>query len=314
LAFVEVAPFICGSRFEESVYAMFGGMIPSYMDESFDPVHGGVPKGVFVAGGLLGEGNPYFELERRWKKLRERPDIDIEYFKASECERGSGQFAKFCAIPEHPTPTEKAKLDSISYEFFDLIVKPIPFDPNPHLFIFGVGVVQEEFYEVIRADPNARAVLGDDPYRLTYDFAMIECARAVKEVGKGDCVAFVCDEHETYSRLATEAYRNLKEKNPNAAAHMASFSYMDDKMCEPLQAADAAVFEVRRALNLALGQWKTGLREQFKILDAAGAMSLISRVTKEQLLHMVATHTPGEPFNLDTLMETKRNENVAIGS
>ena len=63
----------------------------SYLDESFD--EGGT--GVFVVGGLLMRGVPSFELERKWEKLRKRPDIT--YFKASECKNGRGEFAEFVA-------------------------------------------------------------------------------------------------------------------------------------------------------------------------------------------------------------------------
>lgn len=292
---------------------MFGSMVGSYMDESFDPVRRTGAQGVFAVGGLMGAGSPFFELERRWEKLRKRPDIDIRYFKASECEFGKGEFAKFAADPGHPTPAEREKLDSISREFIQLIAKPIPFDSDPRLFIFGVGVVQEEFYEIVNGNPTARAILGESPYRLAYDFAMIQCAWAMKEVGVGDRVAFVCDAHAEHSQFAGEGYRNLKKTNPNAASHMASFSFMDDKVCEQLQAADASVYEVRRALNLNLGQWRGQLRDQFKQLDAVGAMSLITCVSKEQLEHIVATHQPREPFRLDILMAAQRDENVSIG-
>jgi len=57
---------------------MLNMIIGSYMDESFDSKQ----SGVFVVGGLLGQGVPFFELERRWEALRKRPDIDIQYFKA----------------------------------------------------------------------------------------------------------------------------------------------------------------------------------------------------------------------------------------
>jgi hypothetical protein len=76
------------------------------MDESFDPA----PSGVFAVGGLLGRGIPIFELERRWEKLLYRPDIDIKYFKASECRYGKGQFRKFVIDPDHITDDERAKL------------------------------------------------------------------------------------------------------------------------------------------------------------------------------------------------------------
>jgi hypothetical protein len=93
----------------------------------------------------------------------------LAYFKASECKNGRGEFAKFAAIPGSPTSTEHQKLDSISREFLSLIPK------EEHIVVQGVGVVQTDFYRVIE-DANARAILGDSPYRLAYDFAMIQSA------------------------------------------------------------------------------------------------------------------------------------------
>src|SRR2546428_13123274 len=242
----------------------------SYMDESCDDPG----TGVFVVGGLLARGVPLFELERKWEKLRKHPDIDIAYFKASDCKNGRGEFAKFVAVPGKPSHEEHQKLDSISREFLSLI-------PNEkYIVVQGVGIVQTEFYEVIQ-DANARDILGDNPYRLAYDFAMIQCAWAMKHLececkkdkekvmafgtSCRDYVSFVCDEHEQYSRLADEAYRNLKLTNLNAVQYMGTFESADDKRVQVLQAADAVAFEIRRVLNLALGSY-SALRAQFRDL------------------------------------------------
>jgi hypothetical protein len=290
------------------------------MDESFDMRS----KGVFVVGGVLGRGVPLFELDRRWEKLLKRSDIDIEYFKASECQNGWGQFAKFVADDKNITSSERAKLDSISHEFLDLIVHPVAFDDKSYVCVQGVGVVQEDFYEVIQ-DANARAVLGDSPYRLAYDFAMIQCAWAMQELERSvkinkhkkmdlspsrEYVSFVCDEDTQYSPLAGEAYRNLKGTNPRASEYMATFSMAKDTHCARLQAADAAAFEVRRALNVQLKQWPGQIRKQFNTLADASVMFLITHSNKEQLLHIVQTHKPGEPFRLDALMDRELKENI----
>src|SRR6266853_732634 len=156
-------------------------IIGSYMDESFDYKQ----TGTFVVGGILGRSIAVFELERRWEKLQTRPDIDIKYFKASECHNGLGQFAKFVREPKNIT-------------------------------------------------------------------------------------------------LAQEAFQNLKVTNPNAAQYMTTFSSADEKKCAPLQAADAGVFEVRRALNLALKKWDGELRSQFNLLADGKAMFLITHSNKEQ--------------------------------
>jgi hypothetical protein len=108
--FVKLSKLVRLSRFKEAHYSV---MVGSYMDETFDMRQ----SGVFAVGGILGRCHPIFELERRWEKLRKRPDIDIRYFKASECEHGKGEFAKFVADPKNITPAERAKLDSISHNF-----------------------------------------------------------------------------------------------------------------------------------------------------------------------------------------------------
>jgi hypothetical protein len=283
------------------------------MDESCDEQG----KGVFVVGGLLMRGVPSFELERKWAKLRKRSDIDIKYFKASECKSGRGEFAKFVATPGKPTTSEHQKLDRICREFLSLIPK------QENIVVQGVGVVQTDFYEVIQ-DPSARAILGDSPYRLAYDFAMIQCAWAMKQLEQEircqkanlafggpsrDYVSFVCDKHEQYSPLVDEAFSNLKLTNPNAAMYMGQCESADDKQVEVLQAADAVTFEIRRALNLELGNY-SALRAQFRDLADPGKIFLITHTTKNQLLHLAAHHKPGEAFKLDDIMDHQITENT----
>lgn len=285
----------------------------SYMDESCDAPG----DGFFVVGGLLTRGVSSFELERKWEKLRKRSDIDITYFKASECKNGRGEFAKFVAIPGNPSPSEHQQLDSISREFLCLI----PAEQN--IIVHGIGIGQADFYDVVR-DANARATLGDNPYRLAYDFAMIQCALAMKQLEQEirkekekvafggsyrDIVSFVCDAHEEHSPLAFEAYRSLKLTNPNAAQYMGSFDSVDDKTVEVLQAADAVVFEIRRALNLVEGNYNA-LRPQFRDLADPGKVFLITHTTKDQLMHIAAHNKPGEPFKLDDIMKQELTESI----
>lgn len=266
-------------------------------------------EGIFAVGGLLSRGVPIFELERKWENLCKRPDIEIAYFKASHCERGSGEFEKFVAVPGYPTPEEKEKLDSISAEFVGLI-------PNEsYIVVHGIGVLQKDFYEVI-ADPKAKAILGDSPYFLGYHLAMVQCAWAMKQLEQEkrihlppwqkverDYVAFFCDQSEKYSPLAHPAYTNLRQQNPQAAEFMGSYSEGNEKQYPVLQAADAAIFEVRRALNLELGMWSGHLRKQFNLIADAGKMFLIQNIKKQNMLNIVATHSPGEPFKFDEIMD-----------
>jgi hypothetical protein len=291
-------------------------MITSYLDESFDRAN----TGTFVVGGVMGRGPALFELERKWKKLRERPDIEIVYFKASECQRGTGEFAKFVADHKKITSAEIDKLRAIGSEFLELIPR------EGYIVIHGAGVVQSDFYDVIK-DTRSREILGDSPYRLAYDLAMVQCAWAMKQVEAAVSddkrqhfsesssrvhVSFVCDKHEEHTQDAREAFRALKAANPEAATYFATFSSEDDKDAEVLQAADAVVFELRRALNLELGMYPGALRKQFKILADPHKVALITHCNRTNLEHIVATHKPGEAFKMQDIMQMQFEDDISL--
>jgi hypothetical protein len=306
--FKSLAQAICLKKARDS---MFLTVANSYMDESFDPKHQGQYRGFFCVGGMLGRGDFIYELEYRWNQLLKKHGL--AYFKASQCENGWGEFAKFVPDPKNITLAERIILDLIGLEFIGLITNPVPLDATHYLTCYGVGLMQDDFYDVIK-DSHAHAVLGDNPYRLAYDFSFIECSWLMKQLGEGWGAHFVCDEHEIYSPLAPEAYRNLKETNPQAAEYMLSFTSIDEKKCAPVQAADAVVYEIRRALNfqhkkhpdLAGG----AVRKQFTALTAAHGMAYIAHTEKAQLEWIAANHQPGEPFKLDEIMNKQLGANI----
>ena len=143
---------------------------------------------------------------------------------------------------------------------------------------------------------------------------MIQCAWAMKQMHDDrpdldDAVSFVCDECEQHSEESYPAYKRLKNQNPKAAGYMGPYSSEDEKKCAPLQAADAVIYELRRAFHVALGQRKEVLRKQFNIFDAQ-VLFAMQHCQKKNLLHIVATHKPGEPFKLDEIMDDEFNENI----
>jgi len=145
---------------------------------------------------------------------------------------------------------------------------------------------------------------------------MIESAFAMKHINTGDHVAFVCDEDEEHSPIAHDVYREVKKKNPNAAKYLGSFGTASDHKCEPLQAADAAIYEVRRVLHTSLGKWKESLkwdaniRWQFRKLADRKMVWLIQYADKKYLEAVVKENTPGEPLNLDHFLEQEFNEDI----
>lgn len=302
--FEQLARILHPTRFREKFYAMMYGC---YLDESFDPKRS---SGFYTVGGFIGQGVPTFELEHNWEKCLKAHGLD--YFKASECESGKGQFAKFVAAPGSVTAAERKTLDAISHELCKIIGFPVKYDARNFLALFGVGVIQKDFYDVIKK-PSARAVLGDSPYRLAYQLAMIQAAWTMKELGDGEpkhCVSFVCDEDEEHAEVAPVAYRALKNANPIAAQYMCTFSTADEKKCAPLQAADAVVYEIRKALKYSKKEYETKLREQFGMFSDTKIMFYIGHTTRDQMEWIAANHKPGEPFNLDPIMATIQGANI----
>jgi len=282
-------------------------MFGCYLDESFDMKQ----SGFFVVGGLIGRGVAFFELERNWEALLRKHKLS--YFKASECESGKGQFVKYITDPKNITLKERSRLSSISHEFCRLIGNPVEYDDRAFLALFGTAVVQKDFYELIRK-PKARAVLGDSPYRLAYDLAMIQAAWSMKQLekdtGRLDCVSYVCDQDEEHRDIAQPAYLELRRKNRNAGKYMCSYSMADEKRCAPLQAADAVVYEVRKVLKYQFRDWEKILREQFRMFADRRVMFYIGHSNRQQLKWIVANHSPGDPFKLDELMKRQLRRNV----
>jgi hypothetical protein len=310
---------ICPQQPERGMFAIMGAhddsyeAMGAYLDESFDPK----PRGIFAVGGILGRGIATFELDRKWEALLQRADIDIEYFKASECELGTGQFRKFVKEDRHPTPEEYKKLQAISREFISLF-------SNERVVAFGIGVIQPDFYEVIQEE-HTRSILGDDPFQLAYDLAIVQCAWVMQHLEKNNIakaqpwqkvkseyISILRDEHERFAPLSQPRYLKLKEKNPQAAKYLGTHTIGDDKKIFTLQAADAAIYEVRRALHIAQKQRQEPLRGQFKIFRDSNKMAIIQTATKQNLLNTVKLHKPGEPFDLSDIMETELNENIHI--
>lgn len=284
------------------------------MDESFDPSQ----TGIFAIGTVLGGGVATYELDRKWYWLRKRPDIDIEYFKASDCERGKGQFAKFVRDHKNITPEERAKLDSISEEFNALTAK------EEGITVQGLGVIQDDFYKII-SEQRAKSILGDSPYRLAYKLSYLQAAWTMKKA-EDDVIAkklkqfnmspthfsvgFFVDECEQYSISAGPEYDELRRSHPKARKYMHTFAKGDDKDFDILQAADAWAFECRRRLNVAMGQRVGTKRRQFQMLEDRNKIFLISIFNQENMQHTVDTNEPGEPLNIDDIMEMQIHEDI----
>ena len=141
---------LCANSSKERIFAGmafdYSYAFTSYLDESFDMKHAGL----FAVGGLIGQGPALFELDRNWEKRCRQ--LGIEYFKASECERGKGEFKKYVRVEGSPTPEEKEALSAASEQFIRLILAE-------QVVCHGITVAQSEFYAAIK-DPAIKAILN----------------------------------------------------------------------------------------------------------------------------------------------------------
>lgn len=79
-----------------------------------------------------------------------------------------------------------------------------------------------------------------------------------------------------------------------------------------MQAADAVVYEIRRALNCQTKhpELSGGLRKQFDRLASGHGMAYVANSNGEQLEWLVNNHKAGDPFKLDEIMKNQIEENI----
>jgi len=288
-------------------------LLAAYLDESVDAKF---PQRSYVVGSVIGAYPVAYELGRRWGRLLER--VGIAHFKASDCYRGRGEFARFVATPGEPTLQEQVRLDAIGLEFTTLIASPAS-EAN-RCIAQSVTVDQADFRNLVMQNPIAKHVLGPDPYRLAYALAMILCAWTVNELkgiskpAQNQLVTIMCDSHTAHSDQALGAYQGLLAANPEASHHLGSYSMLDDKSCPQLQAADLIAFERRHAQAADLEGRTDRLREAFQLLIANHVVHIMTRAAREQLENIVRTHNPGEPYTLADVMAMRYEGDIALGT
>ncbi|GEM_PF-6087810 len=150
---------------------MFGG----YFDESSDQVG----KKVYCIAGYLGRTEVWLDFETRWKgKLKEH---GIKYFRASECENCTGEFAKFRDKPRDLQnklaklkKEEKERCKSIKTDFVTIVTESE---------ISGVGsaVLIDDFNEVVRSNRRAANFFKDGAHYLVFQTVSSHVGLALRE-------------------------------------------------------------------------------------------------------------------------------------
>jgi hypothetical protein len=193
------------------------------LDESTDRLQ----RHAYVVSGLLTTQKNWSEIERAWNKRLGQDGL--AYFKTSEYRGLNGQFSKFRDRNLYPPPAGRKAAQEILCDL-ELILR------SEDLIGLSLAVNLRD-YRKARRSSRVRSLLPGDPYRLTYEIAMVAFATHMGQNDRPLVVAFLCDQHSKATQLM-DGYASLKKANPNAAKWMGSLTIVDDSQWAAIQAAD----------------------------------------------------------------------------
>jgi len=175
-------------------------------------------------------------LSKRWKARLD--EDEIAYFKSSHCETLNGQFHKFRALEDRRNKALKMRDD------LDEIIQTSP------VTALGVGLSVPTFKRM-KQDPVKWGELPTVPYRLAFQQLLAECAKGMMILGRGHIVTFGHDDSDDFHVLY-DLYKEFKKRNPKYQKVLADFVALDDKLHQPVQAADAVASVVMRSSAIEL--------------------------------------------------------------
>jgi len=217
---------------------IYGG----YFDESGDGDS-------FCVAGFAAPYDTWIYLDWAWRDLSKVWRID--YFKASECVNGLGQFAQYRDNPldlkSKLQPHEWEKLQEAYTQFGDLILKQAD-------YLRGAGAVAywQDFKKIIHEDPRAHALFMDHPYYVCLQAALHTTTEKMYEenlkrsVENKLYIKPIFDSHKEFSDIARIAYEKFREKNTRAATVLLPLYYENDIDTPALQVADMLAYEARK--------------------------------------------------------------------
>lgn len=216
----------------------------AYFDESDDNER------AYAVAGFIGHQHDCVHFDLAWKD-RILDKYGLEYFKASELNAGTEQFAKFRDDPNNVkalfSPREKDFFNRIKAESIDII--------NEFDLLVGVGAVLDwADYDRIVTEWEVRGRVVPAPYFFCAQLVMMECGLMMNQLNsttsssQQGLVRPVFDSHEEYEGRAKRLYNEFVQKNPLSAKSLLPPHYEDERDYLMLQAADNLAYECRRLL------------------------------------------------------------------
>ena len=216
-----------------------------YYDESDDN------EKAYSVAGFLGHQLDLVHLHWAWQeKLLDK--YQIKYFKASELNAGTGEFAKFRDDPNNLgalfSPREKALFDEIKAASIDVILE---FD-----MVIGLGavVLLPDYHRVAEEYKRRTGTVIPLPYFFASQVVMVESGfimhhiNSTMDSGRHGALRLVFDTHKQYSGRAKQMFDDFSRKNPISSSYLLPPYYESDQEYIVLQAADNLAYECRRLL------------------------------------------------------------------
>jgi hypothetical protein len=214
----------------------------AYFDESDDNER------AYAMGGFIGNQFDCIHLDWAWRE-QILDAYDLKYFKASELNSGTGEFAKFRDDPNClRTPFSKRESDL----FREIKVKTVDLFLNAEFLVgFGVVLLLPDYYR-LRDELATNSLALPEPYFLCAGICMMEAGFAMNHFNAGepksqlDYLSPTFDSHKEYSRKANMMFEQFRARNPICAQLLLPPHYEDDQDYVVLQVADNLAWEMRR--------------------------------------------------------------------
>jgi len=270
--------------FREFQYVAFGRrdrqgvfvLIACYLDESSDSQG----RDILTVAGFMQHNSNWLIMEYEWDKILQRPEIDIPFFRATDCLNVSGVFAKYRADPTQATDEERQRCAAVRTALMASM-------KGCSLVGSSVSIALSDYYDVYKNEPNAKRHFSKDPLYTGLQYEMQTVVEGVSRYYPNEKVAFVYDERRDISKHIEAVYSEMKANNPTWAKYMGSLSHMDDKDTPPLQAADLLGSEVRLRTQALWAGTKTA-EEAFDDLTESVNYWHGGRIDRQAMLNIIA--------------------------
>jgi hypothetical protein len=202
-------------------------LVVAYIDDSAD----GKRERVVLAASFMSSPEEWDKLSVRWKERLGRDGL--AYFRSTECRSLRGEFQRFRDSVKYPKPAGAIARDAVRDDLEQII-------QESNVVGLAVCIPMNVYSEVRANEPDAAEIFHSDAFITALQSLMTLCTEQVRDLLGNDArIAFVCDETNRAPEIA-RIYSEFKQANLPIKRYMQGLVHQDDKLFQPLQAADLA--------------------------------------------------------------------------